>query len=131
MGIFNKIFGKQEYKQKAQTFNEGSKIPTLDEFTKLNAENRLDIIMIVGDTGKSEYFPVLKYAILNDPELHVKLAALKRIHLFKDNPEVVPMLTEIKNNNGGQDFEPYFSMALSRLGLITMKEFEEIINNAK
>ncbi len=131
MSIFNKLFGKQENKQTSQPFNEGKTIPTLDEFTRLSAENRMGVIIVVGDTGKSEYFPFLKYAILHDSDLHVKLAAFKRIHLFKDHAEVLPMLTEIKNKNGGQEFEPYFSMALSRLGIITMKEFEDMINNAK
>ncbi len=131
MGIFDKIFGRQENKQSSGHTHKEKTIPTLDEFTKLNADDRMGVIMFVGDTGKSDYFSLIKYAVLNDTDLHVKLAAFKRIHLFKDNPEVVPMLTEIKNNGGGQEFEPYFSMALSRLGIITMKEFEEIINNAK
>jgi hypothetical protein len=91
----------------------------------------MGVIMFVGDTGKVDYFPFLKYAILNDTDSNVKFAALKRIHLFKDNAEVVPMLTELKNSGGGQKFEPYFSMALSKLGIITMKEFEGMINNAK
>lgn len=125
MGIFDKIFGRQGHPKEKKT------IPTLDEFTKLSAEDRMDLIMALGDTGKSEYFPFIKYAVLNDTDLHVKLAAFKRIHLFKDNSEVVPMLTEIKNSGGGQEFEPYFSMSLSRLGIITMKEFEDIMNNAK
>jgi len=125
MGIFDKLFGRQEHT------NEKKTIPTLDGFTKLSAEDRMGVIIVVGDTGKSDYFPFIKYAVLNDTDLHVKLAAFKRIHLFKDNPEVVPMLTKIKNNGGGQEFEPYFSMALSRLGIITMKELEEIMNSGK
>ena len=106
-------------------------LPTLDEFPQLNAADRMGIIMTVGDSGKSEYFPFLKYAILNDLDLNVKFAALKRIHYFKDSTEVIPMLSEIKNNGNSQKLEPYFSMALSRVGIITMKEFEYTINNNK
>lgn len=131
MSIFNKLFGKQDKKQPSGHPNQEKTIPTFDEFIKLSAENRLGVIMVVGDTGKSEYFPFLKYAILNDPDLHVTLAALKRIHFFRENTEVIPMLTGIKNTNGGEKFEPYFSMALSRLGIITMEEFEEKMNNAE
>ena len=131
MGIFNKLFGRQENKQASGHTNEKKAIPTLEEFSQLNKADRMGVIMVVGDTGKSDYFPLIKYAVLNDTDLHVKLAAFKRIHLFKDNPEVVPMLTDIKNKDGGQEFEPYFSMALSRLGIITMKEFEDIMNRAK
>jgi hypothetical protein len=131
MGIFDKIFGRHKKKQIPEQGREKKTIPTIEEFPQLNASDRMGVIMTIGDTGKEEYFPFLKYAILNDTDLNVKFAALKRIHLFKDNDELVPMLTEIKNNGGGQKFEPYFSMALSRLGIITMKEFEEIINNTK
>lgn len=128
MGIFDKIFGR---KQTNEQTNEKKTIPTIDEFPTLSPLDRMNIIIAVGNTGKSDYFPFLKYAILNDTDLNVKFAALKRIHLFKDNAEVLPMLTEIKNNGGGQKFEPYFSMALSKLGIITIKEFEDIINSAK
>jgi hypothetical protein len=131
MIIFDKIFGKQQKKQTFGHTNEKKTLPTIEEFLQLNASDRMGLIMTVGDTGKSDYFPFLKYAILNDLDLNVKFAALKRIHLFKDNTEVVPMLTEIKNSGIGQKFEPYFSMALSRLGIITMKEFEDLINNVK
>lgn len=131
MSIFSKLFGSQKNKQSSEQTTEKKAIPTIEEFPRLNNSDRLDVIMVVGDTGKSEYFPFLKYAILNDPDLHVTLAAFKRIHLFKDHPEVVPLLTEIKNNNGGHEFEPYFSMALSRLGIITMEEFEKKMNNAE
>jgi len=131
MYIFDKIFGRHVKKQTSGHTNEKKTLPTFDEFPNLSRTDRMGVIMAVGDSGKSDYFPFLKYAILNDADPNVKFAALKRIHLFKDNAEVVPMLTEIKNNGGGQKFEPYFSMALSRLGIITMKEFEDTINNAK
>jgi hypothetical protein len=131
MGIFDKIFGRQGKKQTTRQTKAKKTLPTIDEFPKLDASDRMGVIMAVGDTGKADYFPFLKYAILNDTDQNVKFAALKRIHLFKDNAEVVSMLTEIKNNGGGQNFEPYFSMALSRLDIITMKEFEDIINNTK
>ncbi len=87
--------------------------------------------MFVGNTGKADYFLLLKYAILNDTDPNAKFAVLKRIHPFKDNAEVIPALTEIENNDGGQKFEPYFSMALLRLGIITIKECEHIMNNTK
>lgn len=130
MGILHKIFGRQEMQKTSGQTTEKKTIPTIDEFPTLNASDRMGVIMIASDTGKPDYFPLLKYAILNDTDQNVKFAALKRIHLFKDNIEVVPMLTEIRKNGGGETLEPYFSMALSRLGIITMEEFNDIINNA-
>lgn len=88
----------------------------------------MGVIMFLGDSGKLEYFPFLKYAIRSDTDLNVKFAALKRIHLFKDHPETIQMLTDLKNDGLGQTYEPYFSMALSRLGVISIKEFENTIN---
>ena len=131
MSIFHKIFGKQQKRQTLEKTDAKKTLPTLDEFPQLNAADRMGIIMTVGDSGKSEYFPFLKYAILNDLDLNVKFAALKRIHYFKDSTEVIPMLSEIKNNGNSQKLEPYFSLALSRVGIITMKEFEYTINNNK
>lgn len=131
MGIFDKIVGGQDEKQTSGQSNTKKTLPTIEEFTKLTASERISLIMAMGDTGKADYFPFLKYAIQNDTDHNVKFAALKRIHLFKDNAEVVPFLTEIKNNGGGKVLEPYFSMALSRLGIITIKELEDIINNTE
>lgn len=131
MNIFDKIFGKQQKKETFPQSNAKKSLPNIEEFPQQNASDRMGIIMTVGDTGESKYFPFLKYAILNDPDLNVTFAALKRIHLFKDNAEVIPMLTEIKNSGNSQKIEPYFSMALSRLGIITIKELEDIINNTK
>lgn len=130
MSIFDKIFSKQQKKQTFTQTNEKKSLPSIEEFPQLNASDRMGVIMTIGDTGKSDYFPFIKYAILNELDLNVTFAALKRIHLFKENTEVVPMLTEMKNSGDVQKFEPYFSMALSKLGIITMKEFEDTINNA-
>ncbi len=110
MSIFDKLFGRQGHT------NEKKTIPTLDEFTKLSAEDRMGVIMVVGGTGKSEYFPFMKYAVLNDTDLPVKLAAFKRIHLFKDNPEVVPMLIEIKTIKADKISNPTFPWRYRDLG---------------
>lgn len=130
MSIFDKIFGRQESSKQASQQIKGRKtLPTIEEFSQLNSSERISLIMTLGDTGKSDYFPFIKHAIQNDADQNIAFAALKRIHLFKDNPEVVQILTEIKNNGDGEKFEPYFSMALSRLGIISMIEFEDKMNN--
>ena len=125
MGIFDKLFGKKEQKKECQS----RKFPTIEEFPTLNSDDRMGIIMLLGDSGTLEYFPFLKYAIEKDPDIDVKFAALKRIHHFKDHPDTVPMMTELKKKNIGEEFEPYFSMALSQLGIISFEEFEEKMDN--
>ncbi|MEO8233987.1 MAG: hypothetical protein ABI549_01115 [Flavobacterium sp.] len=124
MSIFDKLFGRKEQKNNS----EPKRLPTIEEFPKLISENRMRVIMILGDSGNLDFFPFLKYAIQDDSDINVKFVALKRIHLFKNHPHTIPMLTELKNNGIGEKFEPYFSMALSRLGIISIKEFEEKMN---
>ena len=119
MKIIEKIFGRKKL----------NGFPTLSEFPKLNSDERIMTIMMMGDSEKNEYFPFLKYAIQIDTDINVKFAALKRIHHFKNHSETTSMLNELKDNNIGQKYEPYFSMALLRLGIISEDEFNEIINN--
>jgi hypothetical protein len=127
MSIFNKLFGSKPSKPKT----ENKKPPTLEEFPQLNSDNRLEVIMIVGDSGNLAYFPFLKFAILNDADIDVKFAALKRIHLFKEHPDTISMLLELKDKGKGEKLEPYFSMALSRVGIISLEEFKNKINNSE
>jgi hypothetical protein len=130
MGIFHKLFGKPTTKLIPGQTLEPKKLPTIDEFVQLSPADRMSLIMVLGDSGKLEYFPFIKHAVLSDTDQNVKFAALKRIHLFKDHSETIAILTDLKNNGGGKTFEPYFSMALSRLGLISIEEFEKMINNS-
>ncbi len=129
MGLFDKLFGKQ--KLVTEQTSATKKIPTLEEFPQLNEKERMGLIMDMGDSGRLEFFPFLKYAIQKDKDIHVKFAALKRIHLFKEHPDTTQLLTELKKSGEGENFEPYFSMALLKLGIITLKEFEDKINNSK
>ena len=130
MSIFDKLFRRQGNNQASGQTSEKKSLPTIGEFPKLNPEARMAVIMVLGDSGKLEYFPFLKYAVLIETDQSVKFAALKRIHLFKGHPDTIPMLNELKNSGYGQKLEPYFSMALSRLGLISIEEFEKRINNS-
>jgi hypothetical protein len=127
MSIFQKLFRSKPSKQET----ENKKLPTLEEFPHLNSDNRLEVIMIVGDSGNLDYLPFLKYAILNDADIDVKFAALKRIHLFNEHPHTISMLLELKDNGEGEKLEPYFSMALSRVGIISLEEFKDRINNTQ
>jgi len=122
MNIFSKLFGIGK---------KNNNIQTLEQFQKLNSDQRTVLIMKWGDSGKSDYFQFLKFAILNDLDIGVKFAALKRIHLFKNIPETIPMLNKLKAENWGKNYEPYFSMALSRLDIITLEEFSDIVNLKK
>lgn len=127
MSIFDKLFNKFRRQQNT----EPKRFPTIEDFPKLNSEERLGIIMVLGDSGKLEFFPFINYAIRNDTDIDVTFAALKRVHNFRNHPDTISMLTELKDSGIGEKFEPYFSMALSRLGIISIEAFEEKMNNAK
>ncbi len=126
MSFFDKLFWGRG------TNNENIKqnqLPTLEEFIKLNSDERMKIIMIIGESGNSHYFPLMKQAISSDTDQGVCFAALKRIHNFKDYPETISFMIDLKKNDFGENYEPYFSMALSRLGIINVEEFKNNINS--
>ena len=81
--------------------------------------------MILGETGEMKIFDVMRYAVMEDPDMSVRFAALKRIHKFKANPEVKTMLLELDKTSYKNDLEPYLSMAMSRMELITPEESEQ------
>ena len=131
MNIFNSIFGKKKKLEKAPL--PPIKVDTLEDFSKLSNNNRMLALMEFGDRPRIDisHFPFFQFAILYDNDKNVKLAALKRIHAFKDHPETLPMMTKLMTDNNDNELEPYLSMALSRLELISPEDFEKKINNLK
>jgi hypothetical protein len=133
MSIWKKIFSKKAGKSH-QTYNfdlsniEGKAI---EDFSKLNEDNRVIQIMILGDTGNLKYFDLLRFSIESDPSINVKFAALKRIHFFKEHPDLKPLLTGMQGNRFIENLEPYFSMTLSRTGVISIEDFKNRINSYK
>ncbi len=101
----------------------------IQAFSKLSIDKRIREIMVYGNSGEPKYYPLLKYAILYDGDINVKFAALKRIHLFKSHPDAITMLSDLKNKVNTNSLEPYYSMALSKMGIISLKELEEKLNN--
>ena len=126
------LFSKKKPPQNTEPppLNE-SELASLKEFSFLNADDRIKKIMTAGDTGNPDYFYLMQYAVLNDPDINVKFAALKRIYLFTAHPGVLPMMKKLQETNPGNAMEPYLSMALSRLGLITREEFEQKMNGVE
>lgn len=132
MNIFKKLFGRQRQDKPGPPGLEtnSSEKELLAQFTSLDDDSRLMQIITLGDHADKKSFKLMQYAILNDPDDGVKCAALKRIHLFKGHPDLIPMMTQLKEANKMEDLEPYFSMALQRLGLITQQELEDKVKNS-
>jgi len=126
MNFFRKIFGKTNERKKAADRLPDAEINSIDDFSKLSVENRIIAIMKLGNgpTVNLNHFDIFKFAILSDPGINVKFAALKRIHFFQGHPDLIPMMNKLKEEEHYKSLEPYFSMALHRLGLISLQELE-------
>ena len=99
----------------------------IKQFCRLSGGDRVRQIMHWGAASDNSKLKIFQYAILNDSDSGVKMAALKRIHLFQDKETVQQFLISDKTKDIGQTCEPYYSMALSRTGLISKEEFEKRI----
>lgn len=108
-------------------FNDSEK-GQIEKFNAKSSDLRMKDIMILGDTGDLRVFKLIQFSILYDQDKNVKFAALKRVHNFKEHPDLIPMLTKMRGEEKWNHFEPYFSMALNRTGLITIEEFEKKIS---
>jgi hypothetical protein len=128
MNLFRKLFGNRE--KGASSSRQSDADLSFEQFARLSANQRISKVMSCGDTSDAKYYPLLKYCILSDPNIDVKFSALKRIHLFKDELDCKEMLTELENHINTTSLEPYYSMALSKTGIISLQEFERRINKA-
>ncbi|MBC8034777.1 MAG: hypothetical protein H7Y03_11570 [Chitinophagaceae bacterium] len=102
----------------------------VQRFVQMDVDSRIMRIIDAGESADLSEFPLLQFAIAADLDLHVKLAALRRIHLFYDHPRAVPMMTELKEKKVIQDLEPYLSIALQQFHLIDGDEFKRRIYEA-
>ncbi|MFT5892412.1 MAG: HEAT repeat protein, partial [Dokdonia sp.] len=125
MSILKRMFGIKKKESSIATTNlndKNSELSGLEKFKSKNDDDRMRDIMILGDTGNPKAFKILKYAILNDHNSGVVMAALKRLPNFKENKQVIPLLEQLKNKRNIKKYEPYYSMALLNLKLINEEE---------
>ncbi len=131
MNFFKRLFGKENSKAQMASItldlNDADK-QIISDFASYDDEWRVKEIIILSETADHLYFRLMQYAILYDPNLNVKFAALKRIHLFQDHPDLKTMMLKMKGSSMSVKLEPYFSMALTRLGLISLEEFNHKVN---
>ncbi len=100
----------------------------LYQFSRLNKDDRVRKLMTLGHSGDLSFFKLFEYAIKYDVDINVKFTALKRIHLFKNHPECTTMINSLNNYINVAGFEPYYSMALSKMNLISLEEFKRRVN---
>lgn len=132
MSFFKKLFWKRTISETGALHiqNQEAILSTPESrFSALSSDERLGVIMSLGDTGQSKYFDLMKFSIQSDPDLDVRFAALKRIHLFKDHPDLIPFLKVLHSTEEQRSLEPYLSMALCRVGIISEEELQSRINS--
>jgi len=101
------------------------------EFSKLKEDDKMRKLISLCNNNEVNLvdFRLFQYAVLFDSSKSVKFSALKRIHLFKQCPELEPMLRSLNADPSSKPLEPYFSMALLRTGSITEEAFKQRIES--
>jgi len=123
LGI-NKKTPPRNYEGNILTSNE--KI-SKETFPGLHEHDRIRVIMRVGDSGNLQDFDIIVSA-LSDSSKAVKFAALKRIHNFAEHPNTIQLVQSLESQNKQKELEPYYSMALFRLSLISETELNNALN---
>lgn len=130
MNIFKKLFSGNSKQNKIDfnlNLNDYDKI-FIEKFNGQHREKKFEMMIHLGDAGKKEHLNLLLYAIINDENLNVKFAALKRLKKFEDEVKIKDFLSKISGIEFREKLEPYFSMALLNFNLITEEELQNIVN---
>lgn len=98
------------------------------QFAAFNSDSRMQTVMIIGDEAKVQFYEFIKWCIIQDPDLGVRLAALKRLPNYFDQKDLPQFLLQLDNLPYKLTLEPYISMALSKLKLITQEELAKRLN---
>lgn len=99
-----------------------------EQFAGFQPDQRMKAVMIAGDSREAKYYEFLKWCVEHDPEMDVRLAALKRLSGFSGQDDLPVFLAQRDDAADKSALEPYLSMALSRVGLITDEELDARLN---
>jgi hypothetical protein len=129
MNILGKI--KQIFKSKESSQVQDFLYPGLvsaKQFGAMHSDQRMQAVIITGDTGQLQFYQFMKWCIQYDPDLGVRLAALKRISNFIGHNDLILFLESLDESINKTQLEPYLSMALFRSELITEMELNSRLN---
>jgi hypothetical protein len=102
-----------------------------NQFAAFEPDQRIQAVMIVGDSGDVKFYRFLKWCVEHDPDLHVRFAALKRLPNYLGQADLLPFLMHLDQSDEKSALEPYLSMALFRTELITEVELNYRLNGGK
>lgn len=101
---------------------------TVKQYFAFEPSQRMQAVMIVGDSGDVKFFNFMKWCVEQDPDLDVRLAALKRLPNYLGQSDLLPFLMHLDNLRDKSELEPYLSMALFRTEVITQDELNSRLN---
>lgn len=122
MGLLDRLFKKEKHLRGPR--ESVADYDILVEFYKADEDTRMRKIIDWCEKVDDSKLNVVQYAILHDSDLGVKMAGLKRIHLFRNKAAIREFLKDEMTLIIGRKCEPYYSMALSKAGLISFQEYE-------
>ncbi|WP_196888943.1 hypothetical protein [Aureivirga sp. CE67] len=88
-----------------------------------NVDNKIKLIMHLGETKDVKYYPLLKHCVLEEENQNIRFAALKRIPFFKSENLKEEIFEKIVTQKEVDKYEPYFSIALSSIDEDWTKEW--------
>ncbi len=100
------------------------------DFKQLSPDDRIKAIMVLGEIAELSSYPIFEYVILHDKDIDVQMAALKRIHKFKTIADTEGLLKNRMSERSYTHLEPYFSVALLHVGVISEADFNAVVNGS-
>lgn len=77
-----------------------------------NLRERIKLIKEIAETKDSIFFNFLQYIIITEIEFDIRIAALKRIHYFKNKIDLKSFFEDLINHKKRTINEPFFSISL-------------------
>lgn len=114
----------------------------IEDFSKFQSEdNKIALVIHLGETKNISFFEFLKYCISNELNPHIRFAALKRIPFYK-NQDLQFFFEDLISKNLHHKLEPYFSMSLKNIdedwskelikdSKIDFNQYDKTINHIK
>lgn len=101
---------------------------SVKQYFAFEPSQRMQAVMITGDSGDMKFYKFMKWCVEQDPDLDVRLAALKRLPNYLGQADLLPFLIQLDKSKDKSELEPYLSMALFRTELITQDELNSRLN---
>ncbi|MBB2148641.1 tetratricopeptide repeat protein [Pedobacter gandavensis] len=87
-------------------------------FKSCSDDNRIRLAMFLCDVSDHFSFNLLNEAVINDKNLHVKLAIMKRLYVYSAHPPLKETFEYLAEENRWRSYNPYFYLTLKQISYI-------------